>query len=189
MGPDFSSGIGAVAISAVSTDPSSGSFNLDDLNKHNAIEHDASLSRSDYYVSPTHDNYDFNASIFNQVLAFYQGLDETSIDVAAKAKYARLEYEMTEDRNLTYGAMQFVLSYGESALYLSTMGDPVTGVAPVEFVRVLFGEWLMCFEVGVFVLLANVVDRAGEIAISRGLETVGSRDEFEFFDSDDTGVV
>jgi hypothetical protein len=34
----------------LSKDPSSKAFDLDDLNKHNAIEHDASLSRKDYDV-------------------------------------------------------------------------------------------------------------------------------------------
>lgn len=67
-------------------------------------------------------------------------MSETSIDVAAKAHYARVQFERGEDKNFTYGATQYTLTYGESALYLSTMGDPVTGVAPLEFVKILFGK-------------------------------------------------
>ncbi|KAH0003479.1 hypothetical protein KCU78_g13877, partial [Aureobasidium melanogenum] len=37
---------------------------------------------------------------------------------------------------------------GETALYLSTMGDPVTGVAPLEYVRSLFEEERLPYELG-----------------------------------------
>jgi hypothetical protein len=50
---------------------------------------------------------------------------------------------MKRDPKFTYTPQQYILSYGETALYISTMGDPVTGVAPVEFVRVFFGMSLL----------------------------------------------
>ena len=62
------------------------SFDLNDLDEHNfPIEHDASLSREDYYVDGG-DNYSFNMSVWDQVLGYYQGMNETSISVAAAAK-------------------------------------------------------------------------------------------------------
>ena len=41
-----------------------------------------------------------------------------------------------------YSQKTGLLSYGETALYLSTLGDPVTGVTPVKYVKVLFGQLL-----------------------------------------------
>lgn len=40
---------------------------------------------------------------------------------------------------VTYTPQQFNLSYGETALYLS-MGDPIAGAAPVEYVKIFFDE-------------------------------------------------
>jgi hypothetical protein len=52
----------------------------------------------------------------------------------------RIEAWTKRDPRFTYTPQQFVLSYGETALYISTMGDPVTGVAPVDYVKVFFGK-------------------------------------------------
>jgi hypothetical protein len=121
------------------------SFDLNDIDEHNfPIEHDASLSRADYYLD-NDDNYSFNQTIFNEVSAFYSGMSETSIPVAAKAKYARVQEEAGRDPRFTYTVQQFVLSYGETALYLLVMGDPVTGVAPLEYVKIFFGLSLCSF--------------------------------------------
>jgi len=147
VGSDVSVSLGTAAIALVAPAHST-SFDLDQLNKHNVIEHDASLSRSDYNVSPDHDNHDFNQTIFDQVLRVYEGMTETSIEVAAKAKIARLKFEMGEDSQIFYGPEQYTLSYGESALYLSTMGDPITGVGCFKFVKVLFEEERLPYNEG-----------------------------------------
>jgi len=96
VGHDFSTAIGGAALLAAA--PLASSFSLDQIREHNfPIEHDASLSREDYYVSADHDNWRFNQTIFDQVLAFYDGMNKTSIPVAAKAKYARVQTENKED--------------------------------------------------------------------------------------------
>lgn len=64
-------------------------------------------------------------------------MNETSIPVAAKAKYARVQEEAAQDPKFTYTAQQLLLSYGETALYLSVMDDPITGVAPLEYVKII----------------------------------------------------
>jgi hypothetical protein len=43
------------------------------------------LSRADYNEN-NGDNYSFNQTIFNTVLAHYDGMNETSIPLAARAK-------------------------------------------------------------------------------------------------------
>ncbi|CZT15861.1 uncharacterized protein RCC_01699 [Ramularia collo-cygni] len=67
----------------------SGAFNLDDLDLHDyPIEHDASLSRQDKFFGEW---TDFNQTIFNQVLEFYEGMDIATIPATAAAKYARVQ--------------------------------------------------------------------------------------------------
>lgn len=71
-------------------------------------------------------------------------MKETSIPVASAAKYNRVKTEMARDSKIVYGPQQFILSYGETALYISVLGDPVTGVAPVSYVKTFFGKSSRC---------------------------------------------
>jgi hypothetical protein len=156
VGADFATVIGGAGILSVPNNPLATSFDLNDLDEHNfPIEHDASLSRGDFYIN-NGDNYDFNQTIFDTVLAYYNGMNETSIPVASKAKYVlfllegmmiadrvrynRVTTEEGRDPKFTYTPQQFILSYGETALYISVMGDPITGVAPIEYVKIFFGK-------------------------------------------------
>lgn len=145
MGADFSLFVGAAGIGS-NPDFLSLQFDLDQLAHHDVvIEHDASLSRGD---ASTGNNYSFNQTIFNTVLDYYSGMNMTSIPVAAKAKYNRVETEKSRDPDFTYGLVQFIFSYGETAIYLSTMGDPTTGVAPIEYVKYLFEQEKLPYEIG-----------------------------------------
>jgi len=140
VGADFATVIGAAGLLSVPDSPLAMTFDLDDLDEHNfPIEHDASLSRADFYLA-NGDNHSFNQSVFDTVLAYYDGMVKTSIPVAAKAKYNRVQTEQKRDEEFTYTPQQFILSYGETALYLSVMGDPITGVAPVDYVKVFFEQ-------------------------------------------------
>lgn len=86
VGADFATVIGGAGILSVPNNLLATSFDLDNLDEHNfPIEHDASLSRADYYLN-NGDNYDFNQTIFDTVLAYYDGMTETSIPVASAAK-------------------------------------------------------------------------------------------------------
>jgi hypothetical protein len=86
VGADFATVIGAAGILSVPNDALATSFDLDDIRRHNfPIEHDASLSRADYNLD-NGDNYMFNQSIFDTVLVYYEGMNETSIPVASHAK-------------------------------------------------------------------------------------------------------
>ena len=77
---------GTAGLLSVPDDLLATSFDLNDLDEHNfPIEHDASLSRADYYEN-NGDNYSFNQSIFDTVLSYYAGMSHTSIPVAAAAK-------------------------------------------------------------------------------------------------------
>lgn len=87
VGADFSTVIGGAGLLSVPSSPLATSFTLKDIRKHNfPIEHDASLSRADFNLD-NGDNWMFNQSIFDTVLAYYDGMTETSIAVASAAKY------------------------------------------------------------------------------------------------------
>ena len=145
MGSDFSLFVGTAGIGS-NPNPLALSFDLDMLAKHDfVIEHDASLSRAD---ASTGNNHDFNQTIWNTVLNYYSGMTAATIPVAAKAKFNRVTTEASRDPSFTYGPAQFIFSYGETAIYLSTMGDPMTGVAPINFVRSLFEEDRLPYEQG-----------------------------------------
>ncbi|KAG4434921.1 hypothetical protein IFR05_009590 [Cadophora sp. M221] len=148
VGTDFSTVIGSAGLLAVPNNPLTTSFTLKDIRKHNfPIEHDASLSRADFNLD-NGDNWMFNQSIFDTVLQYYNGMTETSIPVASAAKYNRVKTEQARDPKFTYTPQQYVLSYGETALYLSTMGNPTTGVAPVEWVKVFFEQERLPYNEG-----------------------------------------
>ncbi|KAH0368592.1 Cloroperoxidase, partial [Aureobasidium melanogenum] len=147
VGADFTLLIGTAGIGSNPNPLESGLyFDLDMLDRHDfLIEHDASLSRAD---ASTGNNYSFNQTIFDTVLAYYSGMNDTSIPVASKARFNRVKTEASRDPDFSYSPVQFILSYGETALYLSTMGDPTTGVAPLEYVRSLFEEEKLPYELG-----------------------------------------
>lgn len=137
VGADFGALVGQVA-TASNPNPLAGEFDLDMLREHNfPIEHDMSLSRLDIYQG---DNLDFNQGVFNQVLKAYGGRKTATIPVGASAIWKRYANQRKLDGGkLIYGPRQLFLSLGETALYLSVMGDPVTGRAPLSYVKSLFG--------------------------------------------------
>ncbi|KAI4917874.1 uncharacterized protein J4E92_008811 [Alternaria infectoria] len=145
MGADFTTAIGAAGLLS-SPNPLGGSFDLDDLSMHNfPIEHDASMSRQDaYFANPQ----PFHNPTWQQYISFFDGKERTDIPTASKAKYARTLDSQKRNPEFVYGAREAVLSYGENALYLSTMGDPVTGKAKLEYVRSMFEQEKLPFELG-----------------------------------------
>jgi hypothetical protein len=145
MGADFTVAIGGAGLLA-SPNPLGGSFDLDDLSMHNfPIEHDASMSRQDAALGNPQPFYDPN---WQQYISYFAGKETTDIPTASKAKFARYQDSLKRDPQFTYGLREAVFSYGENAIYLSTMGDPVSGVAKVEYVKSLFEQEKLPFELG-----------------------------------------
>lgn len=145
MGADFTVAIGGAGLLA-SPNPFGGSFNLDDLNQHNfPIEHDASISRQDAALGNDQPFYDPN---WQQYIHFFDGKTVTDVPTASKAKFARFNDSLTKNPEFTYGLREAVLSYGENALYLQTMGDPISGNAKIEYVRSLFEKEQLPYNLG-----------------------------------------
>jgi hypothetical protein len=145
MGADFTVAIGGAGLLA-SPFPLAGSFDLDDLNMHNfPIEHDASMSRQDAALGNDMPFYNPN---WQQYITFFDGKDRTDIPTASKAKFARYLDSKTKNPQFTYGLREAIFSYGENAIYLQAMADPVSGKAKVEYVKTLFEQEKLPFAQG-----------------------------------------
>lgn len=50
--------------------------------------------------------------------------------------------------HFTYSIREFILSYGETGLYLQTMSDPVSGVARLDYIKMFFEQEKLPYELG-----------------------------------------
>ncbi|KAJ4412575.1 hypothetical protein N0V91_000333 [Didymella pomorum] len=145
MGADFTAAIGGAGLLA-SPNPLGGSFDLDDLNMHNfPIEHDASMSRQDAALGNDQPFYDPN---WQQYISFFDGKAVTDVPTASHAKFARYNDSLTKNPDFTYGIREAIFSYGENAIYLQAMADPVSGNAKVEYVKQLFEKEQLPYNLG-----------------------------------------
>lgn len=145
MGPDFTVAIGGAGLLS-SPNPLGGSFDLSDLNQHNfPIEHDASMSRQDAALG---NNQPFYAHNWQQYISFFDGKATTNVQTATNAKHVRYLDSKTKNPQFTYGIRETVFSYGENAIYLQSMSDPVSGKAKVEYVRSLFEQEKLPYGLG-----------------------------------------
>ncbi len=99
--------------------------------RHGIIEHDASLSRSDYNLG---DNLHFNETIYTTLTQSNPGVDYFNATSAGQVQKKRLADDTIANPRITNTIKERILRTGESALYLSVMGDPVTGVAQKKYV-------------------------------------------------------
>ncbi|KAF7350811.1 hypothetical protein MSAN_01642700 [Mycena sanguinolenta] len=113
-------------------------MDLDALKLHNLIEHDASISRNDLAV--TGDNLHFNETIFTTLANANPGVDYYNATSAAHVQDERLAISLATNPHVTNTPKEVEVRTRESGLCLSVMGDPLTGVAPRQFVQIFFQE-------------------------------------------------
>ncbi|KAK2614984.1 hypothetical protein N8I77_001764 [Diaporthe amygdali] len=119
-------------------------FQLSDLNKHNLIEHDASLSRADIFFG---DNWSFNQTIFDETKSYWPSTT-ISLSDAAKALVARQKSaeSINPDYNLPLDG--HTNSLGQTAMYLGLFGDYDDGNANRSWVEYFFENERLPFELG-----------------------------------------
>ena len=125
---------------ATAPNPSAGSFDLPNLDKHNAFEHDASLTRVDFAFSGIPGDAKLDPTLFAEFMKHFDGMDYITIPAAAAARYARVQSSRANTPNFTYTPIQQITSYAETIKYFRTMIDPKNGLTSTEFVRILFGR-------------------------------------------------
>lgn len=132
VGKDIAIAAGTGAL-ALNPNASAGWFDLDMLDKHNAIEHDASLSRGDYFFGNDHT---FNQTAFGQSLSQFP--DEI-INVSDAANAVKIR---VVDSNVTNPTFVFNQAgcFGMSASYMGIMGDAIAGTAVRKWTKYFFGQ-------------------------------------------------
>lgn len=114
----------------------SSSFDLDHLNFHNNMEHDASLSRADFNIAQ--DDHTFDSGVWNQVLEVF-GNNDPNITIAAAARTVRFVTSQATTPNFALPSNLATNAILESCLYLQIMGSSRTAnAAPLGFVKSLF---------------------------------------------------
>lgn len=114
----------------------SSSFDLDHLDLHNSMEHDASLSRADFNVAG--DDHSFNSDVWDQVLEVF-GNNDPNITIASAARTVRFAISKANTPNFSLSTNLATNALLESCLYLQVMGSSRTAnVAPLGFVKSLF---------------------------------------------------
>ncbi|KAL8369789.1 hypothetical protein RB595_000227 [Gaeumannomyces hyphopodioides] len=121
---------------SLSTTGNNNTFHLDDINKHNAIEHDSSLSRNDAFFG---DNHSFNPTIWNSTRAWFTE-PIIGLEHAARAVVQRLVAAKASNPGFGLTKEQEGLAVGATALYMSALGDKVNGTVRRDYVRAFFEE-------------------------------------------------
>jgi hypothetical protein len=109
---------------------------LENLSRHNVLEHDVSLVHDDYnFGSPPQQ---VNKTLLEQLASFapdgYVGVKEL-----AEFRKARLQESRATNRNLTFGPKEHLIALGEAAALLGTIGG-YKARASLEDVLVFLGE-------------------------------------------------
>lgn len=95
------------------------------------MEHDASLSRSDYALG---DNFSFNETVYTTLASSNPGVDYYNATSAGWTLKERLRVASLDNPGLKNTIKEFGFRNGESQLYLIAMGDVITGQAPKKYV-------------------------------------------------------
>ncbi|PPJ52508.1 hypothetical protein CBER1_10348 [Cercospora berteroae] len=93
------------------------------LNGHNHFESDTSLTRNDYYLSPTRDNYSFNSTLFTSTMAACDGeCDRSKLSVYRKQRYMESK---RDNGQFFFGPIQIAL-YAAAAFVYDLFGPGPT---------------------------------------------------------------
>jgi hypothetical protein len=128
----------ATAGIAISPNAAKGSLDLDNLNAHNLIEHDGSLSREDYDLGGK--SQAFCPRIFQETLSYFNGVSEIGFPEVAAARWGRIQTSKRTNPKMLYGPQQVFESYSESAVYFQLLKKAGTQTAPVDWIKIFFSE-------------------------------------------------
>ncbi|KAI1416910.1 Chloroperoxidase [Hypoxylon sp. FL1857] len=106
---------------AVTTNPvpNATTYSLDNLGRHNVLEHDASLSRQDaYFGNPSI----FNQTIFDQTRSYWKG-PIVDLNEAVRARLARIATSNATNPTFTLSDLGKTFGLGEIGAFLAVLGD------------------------------------------------------------------
>ncbi|KAM0269690.1 hypothetical protein ACHAPA_003897 [Fusarium lateritium] len=111
--------------------PLARSFDLADLGRHNILEHDISLSRSDAYFA---DPNPFNETVWAESLTYFPD-EMITVDQVAKARMGRLATSKKTNPEHSLSKLADGFSWGEMASFFEIMADGTTGTVEKKFIE------------------------------------------------------
>ncbi|KAL4928156.1 Peroxidase, family 2-domain-containing protein [Aspergillus undulatus] len=129
---------------AIMSNPGGSHFDLDMLNVHNGLEHDASISRSDAYFG---NNVVFNPSVFAETKKYWPTA-ELTLQQLANSKLARQVHSKAFNPTYTYPEAVEETSYNEMGFPVIAFGDMEKGTVNREYVEYFFENERLPTEVG-----------------------------------------
>ncbi|KAF7626399.1 hypothetical protein AFLA_013791 [Aspergillus flavus NRRL3357] len=128
----------------VNPEPNATFFTLDQLNKHNLLEHDASLSRTDAYFG---NNHVFNETIFEETKKYWTG-PTLDANMLANGKLARQISSKAYNPTYTFTSSMEQFSLGEVAAPIIAFGDIQNGKVNRTLVEYFFENERLPTELG-----------------------------------------
>ncbi|KAH8648334.1 Chloroperoxidase [Tricladium varicosporioides] len=125
-------------------EPNATFFTLDNLNRHNVLEHDASISRSDDFFG---NNHVFNQTIFDTTKTYWQA-ETLNAQMLANAKVARQVESRAFNPNYTFSTTTEQFSLGELAAPILIFGDITAGTVKSNLVTYFFENERLPTELG-----------------------------------------
>jgi len=116
-------------------EPNATLFTLEQLNVHNLLEHDASLSRTDAAFG---NNHVFNQTVFDVSRKWWTDETVTAKQLAHSKIFRQLESRATNP-NYTFGASTEEFSLGEVAAPIIVFGDLTTATVRRDLMEYFFG--------------------------------------------------
>ncbi|KAJ3013438.1 hypothetical protein HKX48_005750 [Thoreauomyces humboldtii] len=115
-------------------------YGLDDARKHNAVEHDASLTRDDIYFNG--DDYTFNRTLYDQMISYAnpttQAMDFWSF---AQIRVARQRDSTERNPTADLSFLQNTKAHAEAGLILNILGWESGGTSiPISYMNAFFIE-------------------------------------------------
>ncbi|KAA6415298.1 MAG: hypothetical protein FRX48_00013 [Lasallia pustulata] len=119
-------------------------LDLDQLDRHGAIEHDVSLSRRDKAQG---DNHSLQPELVEQLLAAASDGKVLTTEDFARLRRTRIAQQRRDNPELEYGTSQHTFGCAEEA-FIQTVFGGREGEVPVKYVRALFAEERLPVEEG-----------------------------------------
>jgi hypothetical protein len=116
--------------------PNATFFTLEQLNVHNVLEHDASLSRTDAALG---NNHIFNQTVFDTSKAWWTDEMVTAEQLAHSKIYRQL-VSRAENAEYTFTASTEEFSLGEVAAPIIAFGNTDAGTVQRDLVVYFFGK-------------------------------------------------
>ncbi|RAL12605.1 peroxidase family protein [Aspergillus homomorphus CBS 101889] len=124
--------------------PNATTFSLNHLSRHNILEHDASLSRQDFYFG---NNHDFDQAVFDETRSYWI-FPIIDIKAAATARQARINTSKANNPTHTLSSLAQAVSLAESSAYIIVFGNKWAGTVRRSLIEYFFENERLPIELG-----------------------------------------